>query len=94
VSAHVLEVDPLLVQEGERLIDVLQAVNTHLALGWAWLKKQKHLEVLLSVYIHVFFPIRLNFQVALTIRSSLHVFFSKGFVNQVKGNVFSNPNLC
>ena len=40
VSAYVLEVDPLLVQEGERLVDVLQAVNAHLALGWAWLKNK------------------------------------------------------
>ena len=40
VGAHVLEMDPLLVQEGERLVDVLQAVNAHFALGWAWLERE------------------------------------------------------
>jgi hypothetical protein len=90
VSAHVLEVDPLLVQEGERLVDVLQAVNTHLALGWAWLKKQKHCEVLLSVYIHVLFRYG---KYSCGFNNSVK-FICVFFGNPVKGNIFSNPNLC
>ena len=38
VSAHVLQVYPLLMQECEGLVYVLQAVNAHLAFSGTWLK--------------------------------------------------------
>ena len=41
VCAHVFQVHALLVQEGERLVHVLQAVNSHFALGRAGLKQDK-----------------------------------------------------
>jgi len=47
VCAHVFQVHALLVQEGERLVDVLQAVNSHFTLGWARLQKRR--EVTLSI---------------------------------------------
>jgi len=39
VSAHVLQMHALLVQECQRLVHVLQAVDTHLTLGRPWLKQ-------------------------------------------------------
>ena len=41
VSAHVLQVNALVVEEGERLVHVLQAVNSHFALGRARLQRER-----------------------------------------------------
>jgi hypothetical protein len=69
VSAYVLEVDPLLVQEGERLVDGLQAVNAHLALGWEWLKN-KNIFFIFTFLVLQYFSDPIN--------------FSSGFNNSVK----------
>jgi len=45
VCAHVFEVDALLVQEGESLVHVLEAVNAHFALGRARLKEKRYRSV-------------------------------------------------
>jgi len=39
MSTHVLQVHPLLVEKCQRLVDVLEAVNTHFAFRWVRLKE-------------------------------------------------------
>ena len=45
VGAHVLQVDPLLVEEAQRLVHILQAVDPHLAFGGAGLEKIRALHL-------------------------------------------------
>lgn len=40
VGAHVLQMDPLLFEELQRLVHILQTVDTHSAFGGFWLKRQ------------------------------------------------------
>lgn len=44
MSTHVLQMHSLFMQEGQGLVHILQAVNSHLAFGWSRLKqcKNKH----------------------------------------------------
>jgi len=50
VGAHVLQVDPLLLQELQSLVHVLQAVDPHAALGGFGLKQQQqHVSVYLRL---------------------------------------------
>ena len=45
MGSHVLEVDMLLVQEAQRLVHILQAVDPHLAFGGAGLEKIRALHL-------------------------------------------------
>lgn len=41
VGAHVLQVNPLLLQELQRLVHVLQTVDPHPPFGWLWLEAEE-----------------------------------------------------
>lgn len=41
MGAHVLQVNPLLLQELQRLVHVLQTVDPHPPFGWLWLEAEE-----------------------------------------------------
>jgi hypothetical protein len=78
VSPHVLQVDPLAGQEGESLVDVLQAVDPHLALGGARLNKKWRIRGrCYDHYFRRFLPIFCEKMAFVSKTNVMIIFFSK-----------------